>query len=500
MEILDWFGLSALVVALLAAGAWRSRRPEDYLLAGRRVGFLPLVATLVMTEFNTSTLLAFSAIGYRAGPMAIGLPLVFLVGLAWYTLTVARPWKRFNRLSVAEFFSERYGPGLGRLASALLLAAMLGFSATYVKSLALIFAPWAQRLGLDPWGTSLILTGLVLVMTISGGLVSVVRTDLLSFLVTLVILPGLLIIALRRHGSYSALGAAFPADQLRFDPISQWDHPSLPFWFVSSLVVLTCFTYICSPWYGQKIFAARSERVAFLGVAATSVIVFLLYATVLSASAFFRLEQPGLADDQTVVPRMIDAWLPSPARGIAYGVLFMAAMTTLAGVWSAMVAMLVADFAPERLAGIRAQRLATVALAVLAWLGASLLVDDILDRLILANIPIAALSFALLAGFRWRRASRAGAWASVASGMAWGIGCFLWFGESGGYTWYWAIYGIPLIFAVGVVGSIARPDPRPVGSSTEPDARGHRSPGPPTSTFPDRLMNPALDPVRAGRS
>ena len=59
-----------------------------------------------MTEFNTSTLLAFSAAGYTAGPMALALPLVFLVGLAFYTLTVAREWKRFNRLSVAELFAD----------------------------------------------------------------------------------------------------------------------------------------------------------------------------------------------------------------------------------------------------------------------------------------------------------------------------------------------------------------------------------------------------------
>jgi len=36
-----------------------------------------------MPEFNTSTLLAFSAVGYGAGPMALALPLVFLVGLAF---------------------------------------------------------------------------------------------------------------------------------------------------------------------------------------------------------------------------------------------------------------------------------------------------------------------------------------------------------------------------------------------------------------------------------
>ncbi len=480
---LDWIGFAVPIAALGFAGIRLTRRPQDYLLADRRIGFFPLVATLVMTEFNTSTLLAFSAFGYRAGPMSVGLPLVFLVGLAWYTVTVARPWKQFNRLSVAEFFTERYGAGLGYFASALLLLAMLGFSATYIKSLTLIFSPWLQFLNL--WWLSLILTGLVLVMTLSGGLVSVVRTDLLSFLVTLVMLPGLLAIALYRHGGIGSLKAAFPAEQLTFAPLDQWEQPQLPFWYVTSLTVLTCFTYICSPSYGQKIFAAKSERVAFGGVALTALLVFLLYASVQLAGAFFRLEQPELADPQTVVPEMVNAWLPPFVRGVAYAVLFMAAMTTLTGVWNAMTAMCVADFCPSKLAGVREQRLLTAALAVLAWLGANQLVDDILNRLVLANIPIAALSFALLAGFHWKRASRAGAWASVTVGMVWGVGCFLYFGEAGGYTWYWAIYGVPIIFGTGIFFSLLWPATlSPVGPTLSVQLKLSDHPGP---SIPDAV-------------
>jgi solute:Na+ symporter, SSS family len=422
----------------------------------------------VMTEFNTSTLLAFSAFGYRVGPMAVGLPLVFLVGLAWYTVMVARPWKRFNRLSVAELFTERYGAGLGRLASALLLLAMLGFTATHVKSLTLIFSPWLPSLNL--WWLSLLLLGLVLTMTLSGGLASVIRIDLLSFLVTMAVLSGLLAMALYRHGGIASLRAAFPADQLTFAPLAQWKHPQLPYWYVTSLIVLTCFTYICSPWYGQKIFAARSEWVAFGGVALTALLVFFLYASVQLAGAFFRLERSDLADPQTVVPEMVNAWLPTFARGVAYAVLFLAAVTKLTGVWSAMVAMCVADFCPRQLASVREQRWLTVALAMLAWVGANLLVDDILNRLVLANIPIAALSFALLAGFHWKRASRAGAWASVIVGIVWGVGCFLYFGDAGGYTWYWAIYGIPLIFGTGILVSLLWPT-IPLPTEPAPSAR-----------------------------
>jgi Na+/proline symporter len=67
---------------------------------------------------------------------------------------------------------------------------------------------------------------------------------------------------------------------------------------------------------------------------------------------------------------------------------------------------------------------------------------------------VAALSFALLAGFHWKRATTAGAWASMIVGVVWGVGCYVVVGEAGGYTWPWAMYGIPLIFATGIITSL----------------------------------------------
>src|SRR5687768_8721916 len=189
-DLLGFAGFLALI-------AWVSRRraasAREFLVAGRSIGLFPLVATLVMTEFNTSTLLAFSAAGYRAGPMALALPLVFLIGLAFYTATVARPWKRFNRLSVAELFAERYSPALGRFAALMLLAAMTGFCATYVKSLALLFQPLAPAIPF-PVLTGLP-TGIVLALILPRALVSDVRGPVVSSLSTLVPLPALLLVA-----------------------------------------------------------------------------------------------------------------------------------------------------------------------------------------------------------------------------------------------------------------------------------------------------------------
>ncbi|MBK6489673.1 MAG: hypothetical protein IPF98_23090 [Gemmatimonadetes bacterium] len=457
MSGLDLAGFAAILALLLWVGRRATTSADAYLVADRSIRLFPLVATLVMTEFNTSTLLAFSAMGYSAGPMAIALPFVFLVGLLFYTLSVARAWKRFDRLSVAELFTERYSPSLGRLASALLLLAMTGFSATYVKSLTLIMAPVAPAM--SPWILSAVLSAIVLSVVVAGGLPAIVRSDIVGFGLTAFLLPLLLVIGLSKLGP-GGFADVFPADQRTFAPTAQWTHPALPFRFVTTLIVLTCFTYIAAPWYGQKIFAARDTRTAVAAVGISAVLVFVLYGATVLAAAAFRVSGTPLADPQTVVPAMIASWLPPGMRGVGIAMLFTAALTTLAGVWNAMAAMVTADFALAGTRTVRGQRIAMATFALLCWLGANLLVDDILDRLILANIPVAALSFALLAGFHWPRATAAGAWASAVVGVAWGVGCFVVVGEAGGYTWPWAIYGIPLIFATGIMVSLATGDPR----------------------------------------
>lgn len=466
MSEADAIGFAGFLALLVWAGRRRATSPTGFLVAERTLGLFPLVATLVMTEFNTSTLLAFSAAGYRAGPMALALPIVFLIGLAFYTMTVAKPWKRFNRLSVAELFAERYSASLARFAAIMLLAAMLGFSATYVKSMGLIVQPFVPAM---PFAVlTAILCTVVLMVILPGGLLSVVRSDVVSFVATLLVFPWLLWLSARDSAAAGGLAVAFPPDQRLVHPIDQWTHPALPFWFVTSLIVLTCFTYIAAPWYGQKIFAARDERTAFAAVAWTSVLVCALYGTAVLAAAHFRASVPTLADPQLAMPEMMRLLLPAGARGVGIALLFAAALTTLGGAWTAMAAMVVADFGWMHARVIPAQRLLLTGFAVASWIAGVTLVDDILNRLILANIPVAALAFALLAGFHWPRATTAGAWASVTVGMLWGVGSFMLIGEGGGYTWTWAIYGIPLIFTTGVCVSLfGHP------STTRPVRRGN---------------------------
>ena len=102
--------------------------------------------------------------GCRTGRTALALPLVFLIGLGFYTVTVARHWKRFNRLSVAELFAERYSRTLALFASLMLLVAMSGFCVPTASSRsAHRSSRWPARCLFPP------ATALLTVIVLAGG-------------------------------------------------------------------------------------------------------------------------------------------------------------------------------------------------------------------------------------------------------------------------------------------------------------------------------------------
>jgi len=426
------------------ANAFSVKTESRYLLADRKTKLFPLIATLVMTEFNPSTLIGFSSVGYIAGIWGLTLALVFLFGLLFYTFIVAKKWKRFNASSVAELFTLRYGSVYGKIASSFLLIALLGFSSNYLKSMQILFSP--ILVDLKGWQISIILVILILFITLRGGLVSIIKTDVWSFIATLVVIPLLY---------YYSIPDEIISEVKLSDGMN-----NLPPNFIISLIILTMFTYISAPWYGQKIFSAENEKTAFIAVGVSSIIVFALYSIPILAVYNLKISDTNILSGEVGITYIINNKFPTGFRGFGYLVLFLAGTTTLAGVWSSMTTMIVSDFLNNNEAkGFSYTRsiIITLVLALISFYISEYFIDKILDKLILANIPIAALSYGLLGAFYFKSPSKIGVLVSILFGFFWGIFCYIYFGESGGYTWYWSVYGIPLVFVIGFLFSFLFP-------------------------------------------
>src|SRR5579863_5020796 len=326
----------------------------DYLLASRHTKLFPLIATLVMTEFNTATLISFSSLGYLASYWALAMPFIFLFGLLFYTVTVAKKWKEFNGISVAQFFAVRYGRRLELIVAVVLFLAMLGFSSVYVKSLALLFLPLFK---LNPWGLSAMLVITILFLTIRGGLRSIITLDMFSFAFVIIFFPLLV------YHSYR-----LPTHAILPDLNLLQMQKLLPLKFVISLIILTMFSYIIAPWYGQKIVSANSPKTAYFAALIAAIVIFILYGLGILACIILRSKGVSLDNRELGLPYLIYNALPSSLQKISYIILFFIAASTLTGVWNAMVTLLVGSILKTKSQKVSTSKVCMLICAVAAYI------------------------------------------------------------------------------------------------------------------------------------
>ncbi|WP_150465876.1 sodium:solute symporter family transporter [Francisella sp. SYW-2] len=403
---------------------------ENYYTAGKSLGLFALTATLVMTELNISTLIGFSSLGYLYGFSALSLGIVFLVGLLFYSFSVAKKWKNFDAISVSEFFSQRYNPVFGLVVALCLLTAMAGFGANFIYSTTI----YLQEIfpSYNHWSISGVACSLMLLFTIRDGLLMIVKIDKLSFLLSIVLFIYL---------GYSA----YNADASALGYINNAQIPTLPVSFSISLAILTAFTYILSPWYGQKIFAAKSKKVAFYAVLITSFIVSLIYLIAVYTTAKYAGVISSTNPDKAFV-YIVRNLFSKPMLVIFYLMMFMIALTTIAALWNTMASMCSVHFQDNK--SEHKNIITVMIIAILNYILANTLIDQVLDKMLLFNIPIAALAFSLLYGFYGSKTNLLGAILSTVIGVISALCCYLIFNQDD-FVFYWASVCIPLSFIIG---------------------------------------------------
>ncbi len=439
----DFIICIAFLAVLILVGNWQNysaKNAKQFLVSEQKTGYFALTATLVMTTINTGLLLSFSSLGYCVGLWSLSLPLIFLLGLMFYTLTVAKYWRHYDQMTAAHYFVDRFGKKIAGLSATILFIAMIGFSAVYIKSLALIFKSICN-IPIDI--LSIIITITVLLIVFRGGLKSVIRTDILSLFGMLLLLFAM------AYGIY-------------FMPVNNYSPVSLSVGvsllspaYVFSLFILTVFSYILSPSYSQKLVAAKTPLIAKRAVFLAAILIYIIYAIGIAICYMLKLKGISIYSSDTVFPEAMALSLSTGWLGLGYGILFSIGATTLTSAWTGMVSLLPLMF------NVNFSHRTSSMICFCA--GSSLVIavygiDSLLEKIILANIPIVALSFALLGGIYWEKTSNAGVSISIVNGCIGAGLCYWYFGEKLMYTWYWAVYVVPLIFLSGILGSILFPD------------------------------------------
>ena len=308
--------ISYFIVMLLigAVSAKRVTGLDEFHLAGRRVTYVMLTSTLCATIVGASATVGMAGLGFKEGLTGAWWMLSGTVGLLVLAVFFAQKIRAKGCYTLPELIGTFYGEKVRTAASLLIIISWIGVICVQIiasgKVLNALFGGSEQ--------VFMAASALVFILyTVQGGQHSVVRTDLVQFVI---ILAG---IALLLSRTLDATGFAFLKAQSF--PVS----PERDAFGVLSMILVVGSTYLVGPDIYSRIFLAKDPKTARNSIVMSAIILIpLAFAiTVLGISA--KILFPSIPAEQALPVLMINMLSPFE-RGIVGSALLAAFMSSAA--------------------------------------------------------------------------------------------------------------------------------------------------------------------------
>lgn len=329
---LIWFVTLYLIVSICVGlyAATKVKNSSDFVVAGRHLPLPFIVATVFATWFGSETVLGIPAKflneglrGIVADPFGSSMCLIF-VGLFF-----ARPLYRLGLLTIGDYYRLRYNRHIEIAASVCIVVSYLGWVSAQITALGLVFSIISDGVIL-PWQGMVLGVAIVLLWTLSGGMLSVAFTDLFQMTV---IMLGMVYIAF-------VISGIVGGPQVVIDHAAQaGKFELLPRLEARDIVAFTAawatmaLGSIPQQDVFQRVAAAKDEKTAGNGSVIGGVLyfcfafvpIFLAYSALMIDPAL--IDRYIHADSQQILPRLILTHAPFIAQVFFFGALISAILS-----------------------------------------------------------------------------------------------------------------------------------------------------------------------------
>ena len=320
------------------------RNITDFLVAGRRVDLYLGIASLAATEFGIVSCMANAELGYKYGFAGVfpGIALAAAMFIVGWTGFCIKPLRDQNVITLPELFDKKFGKKV-RWASAVVI--VLGGLLNMGVFLRMAGDFLTIVLGIPSNFLEIIMTILLLIValyTILGGMLSVLVTDYLQFIVLSIGLIAVTLLFLYSFG-WENLTAHLDQEygQAAFNPIASgeygWDRVMLDI-FIGFAIILTWQTII------TRVLAAKDThtgRQIYMRTAPYWIVRFTLPAVLgISALYYFAKHGPPPESDILAMPNLIAIYVPVGLMGILVAAMLAADMSTNSSyllAWSSVI-------------------------------------------------------------------------------------------------------------------------------------------------------------------
>ena len=414
---LDIFVVLLYAAGMLALGWYGMRRAktrDDYLVAGRNLGPGFYLGTMAATVLGGASTIGTVRLGYVHGISGFWLCGAIGLGIVGLSLFLAKPLLKLKIYTVTQVLERRYNPAARQSSAVIMLVYALMIGATSTIAIGTVMQ---VLFGLPFWVAILVGGGVVVLYSTIGGMWSLTLTDIVQFLIMTVGLVFLLMpMSIADAGGWNALVEKLPARYFDFTAIG-WD---------------TIVTYFLIYFFGifigqdiwQRVFTARSEGVAKVAGTAAGLycVLYGLAGALIGMAAKVLL--PDLENVNNAFASVVEHSLPNGIRGLVIAAALAALMSTASAGLLAASTTITQDLLPLLRGGrtsgngdVHENRIATLLLGVV-MLGIALVVSDVISALTVAyNLLVGGMLVPLIGAIYWKRATTAGAIASMTLGF-----------------------------------------------------------------------------------
>lgn len=292
---------------------------QDYLLAGRSLGPGLVMFSVFATWFGAESCIGSTGEAYASGLVGTSVdPFGYATCVIVLGLLLAVPLWKLGLTTLADLFRLRYGPGVERLAAAIMIPTSLLWAAAQVRGFGQVLAASSD---LDPVISMAVAASVVVVYTTVGGMLADTYSDFLQGIIMVLglVLTGALVM---HGGGWEALGQV-PAERLTFKPEGTPWLEILETWSVPILGSLVAQELV------SRVISARSPRVARNSTIAAGLMYLCIGLIPVSLGLAAATLLPGIDESEQVITLLAQKYLPQWAYVLFIGALVSAILSTV---------------------------------------------------------------------------------------------------------------------------------------------------------------------------
>ncbi len=236
---------------------YRVQSVEDYLVAGRKSRGLTTGGSLAATILGGSSTMGLAGLSFAQGFTGSWWLLVGAAGLLALFIFVPAI-KVFSVYTLPEMIGRWYGKEVRKIASILIIFAWLGIVGAQANAAGRIMA---TLLGENALLWTCLAGGVFILYTVTGGQLSVIRTDLIQIILILMGIMGCVFMGLREVDGFAGLLQKLGPEYVSF-PLSE----KFQLHDLLLLLFIVGSTYLIGPDMLSRIFCSREIKTARRGI------------------------------------------------------------------------------------------------------------------------------------------------------------------------------------------------------------------------------------------